>query len=180
MELSWPSCQFWGTWVAHKIYEPVAICLQELQVSDSYILDNNVHILISKLPHIPTDHRPHGGAGILIRKDLPYCVIPLNTALQAVACRVSTFQPLTLCYLYLPPSSSWRHSDLLSLVSQLPPPPVLLMGDFNAHNSLWGCAETNGKGLEVATFLLQSNHCLLNKKKQNISILQQVLTVQLT
>ena len=147
-----------------KNYEPVAIGLQELQVSDSYILDNNLHILLSKLPHIPTGHRPHGGAGILIRKDLPYSVIPLNTALQAVAFRISTFQPLTLCSLYLPPSSSWRHSDLLSLVCRLPPP-VLLMGDFNAHNSLWGCVDTNAKGLEVANFLLQSNLCLLNKKE---------------
>ena len=59
-----------------KNYEPVAICLQEVQVSDSYILDNNLHILLSELPHIPTGHRPHGGAGILIRKDVPYSVIP--------------------------------------------------------------------------------------------------------
>jgi len=48
-------------------------------------------------------------------------------------------------------------------VSQLPPP-ILLLGDVNAHNSLWGCVDTNAKGLEVATFLLQSNLCLLNKK----------------
>lgn len=136
-----------------KNYEPVAICLQELQVSDSYILDNNLHILLSKLPHIPTGHRPHDGAGILIRKDLPFSVIPLNTVLQTVACRISTFQPLTICSLYLPLSSSWQNSDLLSLVSRLLSP-VLLMGDFNAHNSLWGCADTNAKGLEVATFFI--------------------------
>jgi exonuclease III len=151
-----------------KHYEPVAICLQELQVSDSYILDNNRHILLFKLPPMPTGHRPHGGAGILIRKDVPYSILPLNTALQAVACRVSTFRPITLCSLYLPPSSSWRHSDLLSLVSQLPPP-VLLMGDFNAHNSLWGCVDTNAKGLELATFLLQSNLCLLNHLSCDVS-----------
>ena len=29
---------------------------------------------------------------------------------------------------------------------------------------LWGCADTNGKGLEVANLLLQSNLCLLNTK----------------
>ncbi len=86
-----------------KKYEPVALCLQELQVSDSYTLDNNLYTLISQLPHIPIGHRPHGGAGILIRKDLPHSIIPLNTSLQAVACRVSTFQPITLCSIYLPP-----------------------------------------------------------------------------
>ena len=60
-----------------KNYEPVAICLLEIQVSDSYILDNNLHILLPKLPHIPTGHRPHGGAGIPIRKDIPIqCITP--------------------------------------------------------------------------------------------------------
>jgi len=47
------------------------------------------------------------------------------------------------------------------MVSQLPPP-VLLLGDFNAHNSVWGCVDTNAKCLELATFLLQSNLCPLN------------------
>ena len=143
-------------------YNPVALCLQELQVSDTYTPNNELYNLITKLPHIPTGHRPHGGAGILIRKDLSHSVIPLNTSIQAVACRVSTFQPITLCSIYLPPSCSWKHTELLTLVSQLPPP-IILMGDFNAHNSLWGCTDTNGKGLEVANFLLQSNLCLLNK-----------------
>jgi len=45
------------------------------------------------------------------------------------------------------------------MVSQLPPP-TLMLGDFNVHNSLWGCVDTDAKDLEVATFLLQSNLCL--------------------
>jgi len=75
-------------------YDPVALFLHELQVSDSSNLNNN---LISKVPHINIGHRPHGGSGILIRKDKPHNVISLNTSLQAVACRVSTPQPITLC-----------------------------------------------------------------------------------
>jgi len=39
------------------------------------------------------------------------------------------------------------------------------LGDFNAHNSLWGCVDTNAKGLEIATFLLQFlKQSMLNKK----------------
>ena len=37
-------------------------------------------------------------------------------------------------------------------------------GDFNAHKNLWDCVDTIAKGLEVATFLLQSYICPLNKK----------------
>jgi len=67
-------------------YDPVALCLQELHVSDSYDLNNNLYTLIAKVPNIPIGHRPHGGSGILIRKDVPHSIIPLNTSLQAVAC----------------------------------------------------------------------------------------------
>ena len=97
-------------------------------------------------------------AGILKRKDPPHRVVPLDTLLQAVACRVSNFQPFTFCSIYIPPSSSWKHTDLLSLVFRLPPP-ILLIGYFNAHNIF--------RGLEVATFSLQSNLSLLNKKIYN-------------
>jgi len=51
---------------------------------------------------------------------------------------------------------------IFSLVSQLPP--ILLLGDFNCHNSTWVGVDNNAKGLKVASFLLQSNLCLLNKK----------------
>jgi len=67
---------------------PVSLCLQELQVSNSYNLNNNLYTLISKVPHIHIGYRPHGGSGILIRKDVPYGVISLNSSLQAVACCV--------------------------------------------------------------------------------------------
>jgi Endonuclease-reverse transcriptase len=99
----------------------------------------------------------------LIRKDIPYRILNLDTPLQAVACRISTPQPVSLCSVYLPPTSSWNHSDLLVLLSKLPPP-VLLIGDFNSHSTLWGCSSTNRKGHELETLLLQSNLCLLNDK----------------
>jgi len=38
------------------------------------------------------------------------------------------------------------------------------MGDFNAHNPLWGCRDINSKGQHVENFLLQTNMCLLNDK----------------
>ena len=144
-------------------FEPVAVCLQELLLSDSYVFSNRSYDLVSSLPQKNNNNRPHGGAGILVRKTIPHSVIPLNTSLQAVACRVSTPQANTVCSIYLPPSSSWTHADLTSLVQQLPSP-ILLLGDFNAHDSLWGCTSTDTKGQEVANFLLQSNLCLMNKK----------------
>jgi hypothetical protein len=38
------------------------------------------------------------------------------------------------------------------------------MGDFNAHNTLWGSPSTDRKGHEVEDFILTSNLCLLSGK----------------
>ena len=144
-------------------HNPVAIALQELAIPHSYSFQNRHYSLFSSLP-LPSGTRSHGGAGILIRRNIPHSPLPLNNSLQAVACRISIPQPITVCSIYLPPTSSWTETDLLNLVSQLPPP-VLLLGDFNAHNSLWGCSSTDGKGQEIADFLLSSSMCLLNNKQ---------------
>jgi hypothetical protein len=144
-------------------FKPVAFCLQELLISDSYIFPNRQYTFLKNLPATDSNTRPSGGAGILIRNDIPHSILSLNSSLQAVACRISIPEPVTLCSIYLPPTSSWSYTDLLSLVSNLPSP-VILMGDFNSHSTLWGCSSTNQKGLEIETFLLQSNLCLLNNK----------------
>ena len=146
-----------------SIFKPVAFCLQELLIPNAYNFENRQYSCLSKLTGTDSNARPTGGAGILVRKDIPFRELILDSSLQAVACRISLPEPVTLCSIYLPPTSSWSHADLLSLVSSLPAS-VILMGDFNSHSTLWGCCSTNQKGLEIETFLLQSNLCLLNNK----------------
>jgi exonuclease III len=144
-------------------FQPVAFCLQELKISNFYQFPYRQYSLVSKLPDVDNSNTPSGGSGILIRKGIPYSEIKLDSPLQAVACRIPLPEPISVCSVYLPPSSSWNCNDLLSLVSELPPP-VLLMGDFNSHSTLWDCSSTSQKGLEIENFLMQSNIRLLNKK----------------
>ena len=82
--------------------EPIAFCLQELSLSDTYIFNNRHYYLLTSVPHTNSNNRPHDGAGILVRENIPHSAVPLNTKLQAVACRLSTPQPLTLCSVVLP------------------------------------------------------------------------------
>jgi len=53
-------------------FRPVAFCLQELLVPDSYDFQNRQYTFIKKLPATDSnrDTRPHGGAGIPIIKDI--------------------------------------------------------------------------------------------------------------
>ena len=108
-------------------HQPVALCLQELLIADSYQFQNKQYSLVSKLPDLDSHNRPTGGTGILIRKDIPHSVIPLHRPLQAVACRISIPDPITVCSVYLPPSSIWNHRDLLNLVSKFPTPNLCLI-----------------------------------------------------
>jgi len=66
-----------------------------------------------------------------------------------------------LCMFHLSPSSKLNINDFDILITQLPLP-ILLLGDFNAHSSLWDCSKTNVRGKLVEDILLKHNLSLLN------------------
>ena len=61
------------------------------------------------------------------------------TILQVVAQEVYLVgkRKKTICSIYLPPTDQVTKEDMRDLLKELPGP-VLLLGDFNAHNPLWG------------------------------------------
>jgi hypothetical protein len=61
----------------------------------------------------------------------------LDTDLQAVAVRISYDKTITLCSVYIPPTSLLSLAQLKDLADQLPIP-FIIMGDFNGHSALWG------------------------------------------
>ncbi len=59
-------------------FKPVAFCLQELLIPESYIFQNRQYTFIKKLHDTNSTTRPSGGAGILIRKDIAYSTLTVN------------------------------------------------------------------------------------------------------
>ena len=107
------------------------------------------------------DHRAHGGVAIIINKSVHHSSIPLNTTLQAVAVRVCFEKEITICSLYLPPRSGFSLNDIQALFRQLPSP-VLLLGDFNSHNPLWGGNNLDPEGRIVEDFIHINDLSLYN------------------
>ena len=107
--------------------------------------------------------RAIGGCSLLIKDTIPHDVIPLNTALQAVAVKVSLHKTFTICTIYIPPHLNLAQCDIDNLVNQLPAP-YLLIGDFNAHSELWGCSSNDSRGKKIEELLQSSDVCLLNSK----------------
>ena len=85
----------------------------------------------------------------------------LNTNLQAVAVRITLSFVFTICSIYAPPSKCIDIRELQHLSSQIQGP-VMLLGDFNAHNPLWGSDNLTPKGRVIETFTTQNDLCLFN------------------
>jgi hypothetical protein len=64
----------------------------------------------------------------------------------------------------------------MALVTQLSSPPLLL-GDFNAHHTLWGCNSANAKGEELRIFWSPPTCVFLTTEPLHTFTLQQVIAV---
>ncbi|XP_050505261.1 uncharacterized protein LOC126883649 [Diabrotica virgifera virgifera] len=100
---------------------------------------------------------------MFISSDLKSSLLPLTANLEAVA--VPTWCPnkITICSIYIPPPPDHplNEKELVDLIFQLPHP-YLLVGDFNAHNIIWGSPHTFGKGKVIENVLNCSDTFLLN------------------
>ena len=141
--------------------KPVAICLQETFLKDTDKFSFKYHSCYLK--NLEGIEKASGGVGIIVNNGVPHRTIPLNTTLQAVAVSVSVNKTITLCSIYLPPSSPISRKKLDDLVEQLPKP-YILMGDFNSHHTLWGCSHTDNKGRIIEDFISNHDLVLLNDK----------------
>ena len=138
--------------------DPSVICLQETKLSSKDFELSGY----TPYHHIHTENLvAAGGTSIFIKKGVLHRHLKLNTALQAVAIRVTTYRPITICSLYLPPGTPFKLDQLLNLYAQLPTPHILL-GDFNAHSPLWGNKLVNSRGKIIEDFIAQTNLCILN------------------
>ena len=140
-------------------YNPVAVCLQETHITDESKVSFKGYTPFNKLDH--SHERASGGSSILIRNDVIHSPVKLTTNLQAVAVKITLSFVFTLCSIYAPPNKYIDIKDLEDLLSQLPEP-VMILGDFNAHNPLWGSDTQSPKGRMIESFISQNDLCLYN------------------
>lgn len=137
----------------------MALCLQE-----TYLQPVNQNVL-RRFNVFRKDRlyaaRPSGGVAIVTQKHVPCVEVSLNTSLEAVAVRLLTDRLITVCSLYIPPGYSLTVHELECLTEQLPTP-FLIMGDFNAHNPLWGSCRRDTRGSVIERFVLLAGVCIMN------------------
>lgn len=139
-------------------YSPYCFVLQEthLKPGETFALRGYTVVRHDVVPRA----RARGGVAVLVKQNLPHRDVHLNTTLQAVAVRLRYPLQLTVCSLYLP-DNTWSLQDLQHLVTQLPRPFVLL-GDYNAHNVMWGSDTTDARGRLIEQLVNTSRISILN------------------
>ena len=160
--LQWNCRGLRGSWVGLRVlisrYSPACICLQETMIGQSdYPSPPGYRAFYSSLP----GQGHSGGTAILVRNDIPYTSLHLNTPLQAAVIQIFLNRPYTVCSLYLPPSDPISRADLHRLVGGLPSP-FLLLGDFNGRHPLWGDCTANPRGELVSDFIGDEGLGVLN------------------
>ena len=143
-------------------HNPIAICLQETLLKDNESLSIKNYTTYNYTPPI-ANGKVSGGVCILVRNDIPHSEVQIQTPLQATAVQITTKKKITLCSIYLPPNTDIIEQDLDNLITQLPTP-YMLLGDFNAHNKLWGCSHNSNRGNIIEDFIGRHDLCYFNDK----------------
>ena len=138
-----------------SLLHPSVICLQETFLRESKNITFKGFSSYQK-PAQEINGVLRGGSAILVNSSIPHRQLDLQTCLQAVAVCISCQKAITVCSIYLPPTSKWTKNDLEDLINQLPPP-IVLLGDFNAHSTEWGCSKNDSKGKMNSDLMLQRN-----------------------
>ena len=140
-------------------FNPGIVCLQETKLGNASFHPGMNYVIYNSTP--PPGDRAHGGAAIITSKSIQHSEIYLNSPFQAVAVSAVLGKRITICSIYLPGVIGFTKNDLQNLINQLPPP-FLLLGDFNAHNPLWGGNDLDNFGGIVEDILNTNDIILLN------------------
>jgi ribonuclease HI len=132
---------------------PAIIALQETHLKKGQELTFRGFKIISK----PTDsNRAKHGSALLIRDGIHFKEIDLDSDLSAVAATVVLHKKITICSLYLPPSTDVTKTKIDKLIRQLPRP-YIITGDLNAHSQMWGSRKSTKRGLIIEKVIDERN-----------------------
>ena len=123
--------------------KPCVMTVQETKLRGDTVVNIPSYSWVGKHGHYNVT--PHGGVGICIHQSIPTEQVTVNTEHQSIAVRGQLNRMMTICSLYVSRSHELTEQSLQHLIDQLPTP-VILTGDFNAYNTMWGSEVTDSRG----------------------------------
>ncbi|KAI5710266.1 hypothetical protein M8J75_007113 [Diaphorina citri] len=143
-------------------YNPSILCIQETRLLQSLVVNFN-NYSVFRYDHSGGETASQGLI-TLVKKCHYVNRINIQSTLQALAIQIKhpIYNYLTICNIYIHPSHRLQQTEISNLIEQLPTP-FLLIGDFNAHNPIWGSINRCNKGKIIENILYQTEQiCCLN------------------
>ena len=134
-------------------FNPSVVCLQETRLNGPP----------PPIPFYSYFSLPHSQllTCLFIHVNTPYLRLSVSTSVPCTFARVFLSRWVTVVSLYYSPSVPIDYTGLAQLLSDLPPP-ILLLGDFNCRNPLWGDSVLNAPGRLLEDFLLTRDLYIFN------------------
>lgn len=139
--------------------KPSIMCLQETHLKGN--VSYNLKHFTAYYRNRADNRKASGGVATFVSNSIPSKVIPITTTLEAIAVEIQHPLKLNICNVYLPGDQQITCEDLSMLLDQIPYPRIVL-GDFNAHNIMWGSNHTDKRGRTVEDLMDSHSLLLLN------------------
>ena len=141
-------------------HSPSIICIQETHLK--YNINPNIPSQYFSIFHNNSNHTTSKqGIGILVRKNINYNIININSNFLVIAIEINMGIKFALLNIYIPPNQPFSASDINNIISQINIP-IILVGDCNAWSDLWGSPASNNRGKALEDVILASNLAVLN------------------
>lgn len=138
---------------------PIVINVQETKFNPIFIPSVNNYKSFCK--NCQNNSTPHGGVAIFVRNDVSADEFNIITNFQAIAVKIKLNVDIVVCNLYLPGSTSFSKGELVNLLGLN----FLIVGDFNAHNPLWGSKSIDHRGKIIEEIIDDNEISLLNENQ---------------
>ena len=136
---------------------PHVICIQETLLNN----DNEFHFQDYALINRNRLYNKGGGCAIYIHKTVTYRILTISDSHEYIKVHVEYESFQTTIVNYYNPCHTIMPSVLKEFL-QDSHKNVLIVGDFNSHNSIWGSNKVDNNGKLIEEFLNQNDLVLLN------------------
>ena len=157
----------WGEFKNYILHnKPLVAAIQETRFLDSdsinYIYNiNDYSLYTNNVNDLPR----RGGSALYISNNILHHQIQLRTTLNVVGVKAKIAQrDLTILSIYLSPAHTFNPTHLSELLSQLSPPPFIVMGDYNAHHLTWGCQRNDTRGTQLLNVIQTLDLALITSR----------------
>ena len=146
---------------------PLIAAIQETHFRDTDVYNYDVQGYTLYQQNVNSIPNRQGEVALYVSNSLPQRQTTLRSPLNCIAVTVKLFnREILITSLYLPPNSPLvTQSSLSNFFSQMPEN-CLVLGDFNAHNPLWGSRRLTPRGSHIETEVNRNSLIYMNDGTQ--------------